>query len=69
MNVKWMINNILGGVFMATSSITKEFTVKDVKAYSQIMKEVSSKPGRTVKTENPSNIERGNKLLKQFSFR
>lgn len=54
---------------MATSSITKEFTVKDVKAYSQMMKEVNNKPDRTVKTEKPSNIERGNRLLKQFSFR
>ena len=54
---------------MATSSITKEFTIKDVKAYSQIIKEVSSKPDRTVQTAKPSNIERGNKLLKQFSFR
>lgn len=54
---------------MATSSITKEFTVKDVKAYSQIMEEVSKKPARSVKTEKPSNVERGNKLLKQFSFR
>ena len=69
MNGIWMIDNIIGGVFMATSSITKDFTVKDVKAYSQMMKEVSSKPDRTVKTEKPSNIERGNKLLKQFSFR
>lgn len=69
MNVSYMINNIIGGVFMATSSITKEFTVKDVKAYLQMMKEVSSKPVRTVKTEKPSSIESGNKLLKQFSFR
>ena len=69
MNVGCTINNIIGGVFMATSSITKEFTVKDVKAYSQIIKEVSSKPNRTVQTAKPSNIERGNKLLKQFSFR
>ncbi|MBQ2741806.1 MAG: hypothetical protein IJB42_04785 [Oscillospiraceae bacterium] len=54
---------------MATSSITKEFTVKDAKAYSQLIKEVSNKPARTVKTEKPSSIERGNELLKQFSFR
>ena len=64
-----MTNNIIGGVFMATSSITKEFTVKDVNAYSQIMKELNNKPVRTVQTKKPSNIERGNKLLKQFSFR
>ncbi len=46
---------------MDTSSIIKEFTVKDVKAYSQMVKEVSRKPDRTVKTEKTSNIERGNK--------
>ena len=68
-NVGFVINNIIGGVFMATSSITKEFTVKDVKAYSQMMKEVNGTPNRTVKTGKPSNIERGNNLLKQFSFR
>lgn len=54
---------------MATSSITKEFKVKDVNAYSKMMKEISNQPSRTVKTVKPSNIERGNKLLKQFSFR
>lgn len=69
MNVSLLIYNIVGGVYMATSSITKEFTVKDVNAYSQMVKEVSSKPERTVKTVEPSNIERGNNLLKQFSFR
>lgn len=54
---------------MATSSITKEFTVKDEKAYSRIIKEISKKPERAAKTVKPSNIERGNRLLKQFSFR
>lgn len=54
---------------MATTSITKEFKVKDEKAYFEIIKEVSKMPERTVKTVKPSNIERGNKLLKQFSFR
>ena len=69
MNVGHIIYNNTGGVFMATSSITKEFIVKDAEAYSKIIKEVSNTPARTVKTEKPSNIERGNQLLKQFSFR
>lgn len=60
---------ILGGVFMATSSITKEFTVKDMEAYTLMMKEISKKPDRVVKTKNNSSIERGSKLLRQFSFR
>ncbi len=54
---------------MATSSITKEFTVKDEKAYVKMMKEIGTKPERAVKVSKPSNIERGAKLLKQFSFR
>lgn len=53
---------------MATSSITKEFTVKDKKAYIKMMKEINAKPERTVKVAKPSNIERGVRLLKQFSF-
>lgn len=54
---------------MATSSITKEFSVKDVKAYDKLQKEVSQKPERTVVVKTPSNIERGAKLLNRFSFR
>ena len=63
------VDNIMEVFFMATTSITKEFKVKDEKAYFEIIKEVSKMPERTVKTVKPSNIERGNKLLKQFSFR
>lgn len=54
---------------MATSSIIKEFTVKDEKAYLRIIKEINKKPERAVKTVKPSNVERGNRLLKRFSFR
>jgi len=68
MNVIGKINNNIGGVFMATSSITKKFTVKDEKAYLRLVEEVSNKPERTVKSVKTSNLERGNKLLKQFSF-
>lgn len=54
---------------MATSSITKEFTVKDEKAYLRMIEEVNKKPKRTVKTVKTSSVERGKRLLKQFSFR
>lgn len=53
---------------MATSSITKEFVIKDAEAYLQMMNEISDKPDRTVKTIKSSNIERGKELLKQFLF-
>lgn len=54
---------------MATSSITKEFVVKNEKAFFQIIEEIGNKPERTEKTVDSSNIERGRKLLRQFSFR
>ena len=52
-----------------TEIITDIVLLKDEKAYFRIIKEVSGRPERTVKTVEPSNIERGNTLLKQFSFR
>lgn len=54
---------------MATSSITKEFVIKDKNAYLKIAEEINSKPKRIVKVTSPSNIKRGTELLKQFSFR
>jgi len=54
---------------MATSSITKEFVVKDIEAYKELLKKTSDKPERELKKAEPSEIERGKQLLKQFSFR
>lgn len=54
---------------MATSSITKEFKVKNSDTFNKLAKEIDKRPKRTVKVIQPSNIERGDKLLKQFSFR
>lgn len=59
----------IGGTGMATSSITKEFTVKDEKAYVKLVKEIGNASERAIKVAKPSNLERGAKLLKQFSFR
>ncbi len=53
---------------MATSSIIKDFVVKDIKTYFQIIEEISNKPNRTVKTVKPTNLERGKELLNHFSF-
>lgn len=54
---------------MATSSITKDFKVKNIDAFRQMINEDEKLPTRTVKIIKTSNIERGSKLLKQFSFR
>ena len=62
-----MGDNIAGG-FVATASITKEFIVKDEKAYIRMVNEISKMSVRTVKTAKPSNINRENKLLKQLSL-
>ena len=61
----------IGGIIMATTSITKNFSVKDEKAYEELLKKISdsenSKPVRTIIPS--SSLKRGNDLLKQFSFR
>lgn len=58
-----------GGGIMATASLTKDFVVRDEKAFEQFKKDVETKSNknRTVKT-SPS-LERGKEKLKQFSFR
>lgn len=59
-----------GGVFMATSSITKTFVVKDKEVYDRFVADISKAEN------NPKNIsaeqdklEAGRKALAQFSFR
>lgn len=54
---------------MATTSITKEFIVKDAALYDTLKKAVTQIPAQEVKTTEPSNIEKGRELLKSFSFR
>lgn len=56
-----------GGAIMATSSITKTFTIKDSEAYTRFMKlqeePVAEQPRQTTKR-----LEEGIEKLKQFSF-
>lgn len=53
---------------MATSSITKEFYVKDEKAFERLKQELKSKPERKQVVESPS-LEKGRDKLATFVFR
>lgn len=53
---------------MATSSITKDFYVKDQEAFKRLKKELESKPERKQVVESPS-LEKGRKKLATFVFR
>ncbi|MBQ6715946.1 MAG: hypothetical protein IJN21_05435 [Clostridia bacterium] len=53
---------------MATSSITKQFIVKDTKAFEKLLAEASKKPERKTTTDSPS-LNKGREALRQFSFR
>lgn len=59
-----------GDYIMATSSITKEFVVKDKKAFEKMMQDINNRPERSIKISKPSETERrAELLLKQFRFR
>ena len=53
---------------MATSSITKEFHVKDQAAFEKLKKEIESEAPRTKAIESPS-LKRGKEKLATFVFR
>lgn len=53
---------------MATSSITKDFYVKDQTAYERLKKELESEPKREQVVESPSLIK-GREKLATFAFR
>ncbi len=53
---------------MATSSITKEFYVKDEKAFERLKKELQSTPERKVAVQSPS-LKKGREKLATFVFR
>ena len=57
-----------GGVGMATSSITKDFFVKDRAAFDRLKKELESKPARKQAVESPS-LKKGREKLATFVFR
>lgn len=53
---------------MATSSITKDFYVKDPAAFARLKKELESKPERKQVVESPS-LKKGKEKLATFVFR
>ena len=57
------------GEYMATSSLTKDFEIRDKKAFEQFKKDIETKSNhdRTI-VKSPS-LEKGREKLKQFSFR
>jgi hypothetical protein len=56
----------IGGVNMATSSITKDFTIKDKKVFDNLVKEIN-KPSKEHQV-NTSYLEEGKKLLAQYFY-
>ena len=53
---------------MATSSITKDFQVKDSKAFERLKQELNKKPERKQTVESPS-LNKGREKLATFVFR
>lgn len=53
---------------MATSSITKDFYVKDRAAFERLKKDIERKPIRTKVTDSPS-LQKGKEKLATFVFR
>lgn len=66
-NVNLKIMN--GGINMATSSITKKFVTKDVKACQKMLAEVNEIRQTTTRPIDSPKLKAGEKALKQFSFR
>lgn len=62
-----MIVEQLGGN-MATSSITKDFYVKDQMAFDQLKQELEKKPKRKQTVESPA-LRKGREKLSAFVFR
>ena len=53
---------------MATSSITKQFVVKDYKAFEKLLNEAEKMPEREATQDSPS-LKKGREALKRFSLR
>lgn len=56
------------GVSVATSSITKQFVVKDHKAFEKLVDEAAKLPKREATQDSPS-LKKGREALKRFSLR
>ena len=54
---------------MATSSITKQYVLKDKDAYQRLLADIEKKPLRQNAEAEPSCLEKGKQALASFSFR
>lgn len=54
---------------MATSSITKQFVVKDHKAFEKVLAELDKKPEARKTTADSPSLNKGREILKRFSLR
>ena len=52
---------------MATSSITKQFVIKDEKAYEKLLNDVKHAPAPKI-SSSPSSLEKGREALARFSL-
>ena len=59
----------VGGDEMATSSITKEFVVKDEAAFAKLKKELDENPASQKKAEESPSLKKGREKLATFVFR
>lgn len=53
---------------MATSSITKQFVIKDENAYKKLLNDVKQAPAPKV-ASSPSSLDKGRAALARFSLR
>lgn len=54
---------------MATSSITKQFVVKNAKAFEKLLEEARTMPDRKVEATVSPSLAKGREALKRFSCR
>ena len=63
------INKFKGGLHMATSSITKEFVIRDSKVYEQLVNDLEKQAPKPISTSTASSLKRGKEKLAQLSYR
>ena len=61
--------DVQGGVYMAASSITKEFYVKDQIAFERLKTELATKSAPREKVVESPSLKRGKEKLATFVFR
>ena len=54
---------------MVTSSIIKEFKVKDIEKFNSLIKKINETYEKKAVVAYSPNLEKGRKLLSQFSFK